>query len=158
MTAQRKAFVNEYLKDKNATKAAIRAKYSARTAPQIAVALMKDPEIQGEIDRRMEKCAKKVDVGIERILLELAAIAFTNTGEIVDNEGCIKSNLSEEAQKAIASIKMTRDGAQVSTYDKMRALELLGKYNRMFVDKTENVNVDMTLEQYLSKVNDEDEY
>ena len=40
----------------------------------------------------------------------------------------------------------------------MRALETLGKHLGMFVDRSENINVGMTYEQYLKDVQDENEY
>ena len=45
------AFVVEYCKDKNATQAAIRAGYSAKTAASIGAENLRKPQIRAEIDR-----------------------------------------------------------------------------------------------------------
>ena len=59
MNPKQKMFVAEYLVDRNATKAAIRAGYSERRAPQTGWELTKKPEIAAAIrvadDERMER-------------------------------------------------------------------------------------------------------
>ena len=50
-----------------------------------------------------------------------------------------------EKRKAISNIKQTKHGISVESYDKVKALELLGKYIGLFNDKqdiTINNNID----------------
>ena len=68
---------------------------------------------------------------------ELAAIGFaraTNFLCVSDGELTIRStdSLSKQDQAAIASIEKTSSGIRLRFYDKMKALELLGKYMGMF--------------------------
>ena len=68
---------------------------------------------------------------------ELAAIGFaraTNFLCVSDGELTIRStdSLSRQDQAAIASIEKTSSGIRLRFYDKMKALELLGKYMGMF--------------------------
>ena len=49
------------------------------------------------------------------------------------------SELDETTRKVIAGYKKTQSGFAVETYDKMKALELLGKYLGMFKDEAPNI-------------------
>ena len=62
LTDKQLAFVREYMLDRCATKAAIRAGYSAKTASAMATALMKKSEVADEIRRR--EAALEVQSGI----------------------------------------------------------------------------------------------
>ena len=44
--------------------------------------------------------------------------------------------LTPEKRAAVASVKKGRDGMEIKTYDKLRALELLGKHLGMFDAKS----------------------
>ena len=74
MNDKQNAFVHEYLKDKNATQAAIRAGYSPRSAGQSAHRMMKDSEIKAAIDSGLEEAAENAQVTaewvIERLMIE----------------------------------------------------------------------------------------
>ena len=48
--------------------------------------------------------------------------------------------LTEKEKKVIAGYKKTKNGMTVETYDKMKALELLGKYLGMFKDDSPIIN------------------
>jgi phage terminase small subunit len=75
MTAKQEAFAIEYLKDKNATQAAIRAGYSKKTAYSIGCEMLRKPEIQEIIRAEQEKAAAKATLTIEDIAKNLKEIA-----------------------------------------------------------------------------------
>ena len=83
LTPKQQMFVKEYLIDLNATQAALRAGYSARTAGAIGKENLQKPLIQAEIQKNMNNRAEKVEISSERILQELAAIAFHDTNDVV---------------------------------------------------------------------------
>ena len=74
------------------------------------------------------------------VVEELAAIGFaraTNFLCVSEGELTIRptDTLSKADQAAIASIERTSNGIRLKFYDKMKALELLGKYLGMFEGK-----------------------
>lgn len=75
LTDKQKRFVDEYLVDLNATQAAIRAGYSAKTAYSIGQENLRKPAIQAALARRQEAYAKRVEWTVEEILADLRTIA-----------------------------------------------------------------------------------
>ena len=73
----------------------------------------------------------------KQVVEELAAIGFaraTNFLRVSDGELTIREtdSLSKADQSAIAAIERSSTGIKLKFYDKMKALELLGKYMGMF--------------------------
>lgn len=137
LTPKQRRFIDEYLIDLNATQAAIRAGYSEKTAYSIGVQLLKKLEIQVEIQKRRNRLQSKLEITQERVLQELAAIAFANGADYakVVNTGLLPTvemiptdELPPEKLPAIAGIKANQYGVEVKLHDKVKALELLGKY------------------------------
>ncbi len=120
MTDKQMLFISEYLINGfNATQAAISAGYSEKTAYSQGQRLLKDVEVSENIRKSIDEALgqNKSTLKLE-ILHELRNIAFTEFG---------------------IDIKRNKDGEiyEVSRRDKLRALELLGKYMTMFTDKAQ---------------------
>ena len=137
LTPKQRRFIDEYLIDLNATQAAIRAGYSEKTAYSIGLQNLKKLEIQAEIQKRRNRLQNKLEITQERVLQELAAIAFANGSDYakVVNTGLLPTvemiptdELPPEKLPAIAGIKANQYGVEVKLHDKVKALELLGKY------------------------------
>lgn len=164
LTAKQKAFVSEYLIDLNATQAAIRAKYSEKTAEQMAYQLLQKTSVQEAIQGAMKNREQRTQITQDKVLNELAKIAFANgtdfaslmTGmkkkqvwndetqeydEIDVEEQFVQfvdtDSLPEDKKAAVAAIKETRYGIAVESHDKVKALELIGKHLGMFKEKIE---------------------
>lgn len=152
LTAKQKRFIDEYLVDLNATQAAIRAGYSKKTAAFIGAENLKKPQIQAEVQRRMAKRQERTEVTQDRVVEELARLAFANAadfvtvrerkietadGSVVVDSAVVKytSELTVDQQAAIAGIKQGANGVELKLCDKLKALELLGRHMGMFTDK-----------------------
>ena len=151
MTERQKRFIAEYLIDLNATQAAIRAGYSVKTAGSIGDENLKKPEINSAIAKEMAKRSKRTGVNQDRVVLELAKIAFVNASDVIDADtATVKDDATADDTAAIQSIKVkvfpTKDGEgverEIKLGDKLKALELLGKHLGMWNDKFDlNVNL-----------------
>ncbi len=147
LTAKQEMFVQEYLIDLNATQAAIRAGYSTATAKDIGCENLAKPNIRARIDEALAERSKRTGVNQDRVIRELARIAFVNAENVINpNEATVKADASEDDTAAIASVKVkTVSGdefdsteREIKFADKLKALELLGKHLGMFKD---NINL-----------------
>ena len=141
LTDKQKRFCDEYLIGLNATQAAIRAGYSKETAGVIAAENLTKPIIAEYINKRLEERQKRTEVTQDFVIRELLNIAGANATNFVsiDAKGTVEivatEKLNESQRSAIASIKAGANGTEVKTYDKIRALELLGKHLGMFSER-----------------------
>lgn len=99
------------------------------------------PGRRRNVEASMARGKKKSgEVSRERVMEELVAIGFAKVTDFLcvkNDELVIKSTdaLTPEAEAAIASIERTSQGLKVKFYDKLKALELLGKHMGMFDGK-----------------------
>ncbi len=153
LTKKQKIFCDEYLIDLNATQAAIRAGYSVESAGSIGNENLKKPEIRACIEKAMAERSKRTGINADRVLRELARIAFVNAADVINfDNATIAEGASEDDTAAIASVKVktipTADGEgverEIRLADKIKALELCGKHLGMFKDDPES-NVPVTV-------------
>lgn len=151
LTAKQKKFVEEYLIDLNATQAAIRAGYSPKNAGKIGHELLE--KTRNEIDRAIAERSRRTGINQDRVLRELAKIAFVNPGDVINfDEATVKGDAKEEDLAAIASVKIknipTEDGEiterEIKLCDKLKALDLLGKHLGIY-DKHESEDKNLTI-------------
>lgn len=147
LSAIKKRFCDEYLIDLNATQAVIRAGYKINgdnSAASIGSKLLKEPDVAKEVAKQMAERSKRTGINQERVVQELARIAFVRaTDVIVPGDASIKDNASEDDLACIQSVKVKTTNSEkgvtvereVRLNDKMKALELLGKHLGMFTDK-----------------------
>lgn len=143
MTKKQKRFIEEYLMDLNATQAAIRAGYSPDTAKAIGCENLTKPDIRAHIDRAMAERSKRTGVNADRVVQELAKIAFVNATEVIDPKtATVREDALPEDTAAIQSVKVKTFGEdglerEIKMADKLKALEMLGRHLGMFKDKLE---------------------
>lgn len=133
MTDKQKRFCDEYLIDLNATQAAIRAGYSKKTADRIGNENLKKLEVQTYLSERMNEKQSELIASQDEVLRFLTSVL---RGE--EKEQTLK--MADVGVQEIAEIN-------VSTKDRLRAAELLGKAYGAFrekVDVTGNVPVVIT--------------
>lgn len=145
LTEKQKRFVEEYLIDLNATQAAIRAGYSAKTANEQGARLLVNVSIQKAISRAMTARSNRTNISQDRVVNELAKIAFLNIADLIDQNGNMKSNVSRDDMAGIEWMRSrgieTENGYVKETEfrltSKLKALELLGRHLGMFTDRVE---------------------
>ena len=144
MTNKQKRFVEEYLIDLNATQAAIRAGYSPDTAGSIGNENLKKPEICACVEKAMAERSKRTGVCADRVVQELAKIAFLNLRDVIDPKtAAVREDASDEDTAALQSIKVKKSYSETGesiereakAADKLKALELLGRHLGMWNDK-----------------------
>ena len=137
LTAKQQRFCDEYLIDLNATQAAIRAGYSARSARQIADRNMSNDDIKQYIAARMAEKESELIADQDEVLKYLTSVLRgEGTEEVVVVEGC-----GEGYSNATT---ITKD---ISPKDRLKAAELLGKRYNLFSDK---MKVDVALPVVIS--------
>lgn len=139
LTEKQKRFVAEYLVDLNATQAAIRAGYSKKTAEVIGYENLRKPQIADEIEKRQEKLRNKLEITQERVIDEIAGIAFANASDFVTvtETGLLNikptSKVPKEKLPALAGIKYSANGAvEIKLHDKPAALRMLAEHLGLF--------------------------
>ena len=159
LTAKQQRFCDEYLIDLNATQAAIRAGYKkSEYTDTNANKLLDNTRIKDAIEKAMAERSKRTGINQDRVVQELARIAFVNASDVINPEDAsVRSDATKDDLACIQSVKVKiMDGEKGSSIerevrlnDKMKALELLGKHLGMFKDKVEleadldlNINID----------------
>lgn len=156
-------FVKEYLKDLNKTQAYIRAGYKAKNenvAAASAAKLLRNPKIQEKIQAAMKEREKRTEITQDRVLKEIANLAFTDRTGIVNlkNNNLIIKNFDEltpEQKACISGVKETKHGIEVTFYNKEKALEMLGRHLGMFNDKVK-IDGEMTVNNPFTELTTEE--
>jgi phage terminase small subunit len=150
-------FAREYLIDLNGARAAIAAGYSEKGADVRAVELLGNRRVQALIASLTKDKLGKLDISADWVLGELRKLAGYDAGAIFNDDGSLKPIKEWDPSVRAALVGLEHDklfehfgkteakhvGAtvKVKLADKLRALELLGKYLKLF---TEKVQLDAT--------------
>ena len=122
LTPKQERFVCEYLKDLNATQAAIRAGYSENSAGQIGAENLRKPAIKEAIDAKLN---------------EMNSSAIADAAETLEYlTSVMRGEQEDEVLRLSGSGEQSKTALRVAAKDRMRAAELLGKYYGLFVDRT----------------------
>jgi phage terminase small subunit len=90
LTEKQQRFVAEYLIDLNATQAAIRAGYSAKTAGNIGYEQLGRPDIAEAIAGAKAKRSEKTGINAEWVLKRLADAADADLADLYDDAGALR--------------------------------------------------------------------
>lgn len=151
LTPLQKRFAEEYLIDLNATEAAVRAGYSKRSAGALGHNLLQKPDVAALIQELMDARSKRTEITADKVLQELARVAFSNMKDYAqwgtfgvalhDSE-----NLKEDAARCVAEVSQTtsKDGGSIKfkLHDKVGALGKLGEHLKLFTQKHEHSGPD----------------
>ena len=116
LTKKQDLFCQEYMVDLNASKAAVRAAYSAKTASRIGPELLGKTWVASRIQELMNARSKRVRRKSDDVLKDLELVKVDAMKQVVDKDG--------------NSLMANHAGA-------LKALELEGRHLKMFTDKME---------------------
>lgn len=162
LTPKQQFFVLSYLRDFNATRAAMEAGYSKKTAYAIGWELLRKPEIQAEIQYQKQTMADELGISVQRVIAEYMKIAFTDISDLIDfgqrevqamgMMGPLKDEEGNPVMKTvnfvdfkdsgsidgsvISEVKQGKEGVSIKLHDKMRALKELEKYLNYMDEET----------------------
>lgn len=161
LRGRRRAFVEEWFKDFNGTRAAERAGYmgNENTLAVTASRMLRNAKVRAYISERF--AAKAMDA--DEVLARLANQARGDIGDLLQPGGIIDLDRVKAAGlthliKSITYQKGQR--VRVELYSSQRALELIGKHQRLFVGRYEHSGleggpIEVTLTEVVVKLPDE---
>jgi phage terminase small subunit len=154
LTPKQLRFVEEYLIDLNATQAYLRAGYRVKlTSARVqACRLLADPSVAEAIQRAKHKRAERTEITQDRVLQELARIAFFDIRKLYREDGTLKkpTELDDETAAALVGIDIQETisgGAggdavivtrKAKVIDRTGALALAMRHLGMLKDKVEH--------------------
>lgn len=153
LTEEQQRFVDEYVRDPNATLAYRRAYPGVgyATAGANGHKLLKNPQIQGEIAAARAAQQRRIRVDADRVVREIARVGFADVLDLFDADGCLLPlrDVPIGTRRAVASVKVRQERVkwttagettvtraervvEVKLADKLTALEKLGKHLGLF--------------------------
>lgn len=153
LTGKQALFCAEYLVDLNATQAAIRAGYSAKTARVTAQDLLTKPKVAERLQQLMRERAQRTQVTADRVISEVARLGFSDLRKLFTSHGTLLpvNEWPADMAAAVASVEVDElfEGVgadriqvgytrKVKLWDKGKALEMLGRHLKLWVDRMEH--------------------
>ena len=147
LTDKQEAFCRQYIIDLNASKAAVRAGYSERTAGAIGSENLTKPEIQARITELREEAMKRAELTADMIIEELRSLGFWNIQDFLNQDNSITDlvDLPRDTTRPIVGIKVKQSfipqedsepirevTTELKLVDKRGALVDLGKHLGIF--------------------------
>jgi len=150
LTPKQRKFCLEYLKDFNATRAAVDAGYSKRSAKEIGSGNLTKHNVQEHLSKKINKAEQMAEIDIALILKHLYDMAFFDVTTLYNEEGDLlpMKEWPEVAGRLVAGVDIEyREIAKEAVVVKRikipsreRNTENLGRYLAMFTDKIKDVS------------------
>lgn len=162
MTERQRIFARIIAADpeENITKAALSAGCTPKSAHVVGFRWLKLDKVQDEIARIRSQKVIKLDISAEKVLRELARLAFLDPRKLFAEDGSLKpiNELDDDTAAAIAGVEYEKlfehfgkgqakhvgTTTKVKLINKTAALEMLGKYLKLFQEQNQtiiNVNI-----------------
>lgn len=155
-------FVREYLTSRNGEQSAIKAGYHKKTARSQAARLLTKANVREEINRQREAIAARTLITADRLLQEIAHIAFADPADVSDESGNLipVRDLPVHARKAIASIKVKRtvedkvlyEIVEYKFWDKGQAQERISKHLGLYLEQEDIQALRAKLQELIAKI------
>lgn len=143
MEAKQQAFVEAYLRHFNASRAALEAGYSERTAYSQGHRLLKKAEIRAAIESRIAAAAMSAD----EVLSRLSDMARADIGDFLDlditklkrhpQSRLLKRVKRTIKTRTIGEVEETTEVIEIELHDPQSALVQLGRYHRLWIDRVQ---------------------
>ena len=141
LTRKEEAFVKHYCQTINGAEATRRAGYSPKTAKVIAYENLTKPYIKARIDERLESLTMTKGELLARVS-EVAGSSledFLRFDEIEPGKTVVTIDVAKAKLAAklglIKKFRNSRYGVEIELYDKLEALELLGRHLGLWRDR-----------------------
>jgi phage terminase small subunit len=145
LSPKQKRFCDEYLVDGNGYRAAVRAKYSKKTARGQASRLLAKANVKDYLASKSQKIEQKLEISAERTLLEIARVAYTPVSAFYDKDGRLipVHELGPDAAACIAGVEIEEIKSRgkvigtlkkIKRFDKNVPLGYLAKHFKLFTD------------------------
>ena len=156
LTARQKVFVDEYLIDLNATRAAKAAGYNDKTAGKIGWENLGKPHIAAAVQKAMAERAKRVKIKADDVLREILLIMQSDVRNYTVDESqelIVKPGVDNAAGRAVSSFRrrvkyqLNEEGVptkvvetEIKLWSKPTAIEHAAKHLGMLTNKVEHSN------------------
>ena len=153
LSPQQEAFCQNYVSGMSATAAYIEAGYKPGTASKAVHVLLKNPKVAERLAELRAQRAKEHDITAERVLGELARVAFASITDVVAwktvklthpetgqelyvpavDLAADSADLDPAIRAAVAEVSLSKDGTfKVKMHDKLVALDKLSRHLGLF--------------------------
>lgn len=150
LTTKQQRFVAEYLVDHNATQAAIRAGYSAKTAQVISAENLSKPIIQTALQEALQKQQARTEITADWTLKEIHKLAKFNAKKLFNSDGSLIpiQDLDDDTAACIGGVDVSKSVSgsgedreveiikKVKIWDKGQALDKLARHFKLYDDPT----------------------
>ena len=141
LTRKQRMFVNEYVIDNKAVEACIRAGYAEKSSRSAGYRLLNVPAIAAAIEDRLNQQQIASDTTVDKIVREWARIAMANLQHLFTENGTVLPvhEWPVDAAHAVQSVELDSEGRvdKLKLWPKTAALEAVGKWRGMYVDRHE---------------------
>lgn len=148
LTPRNLKFIDNYINTGNATRSYIDAGYSPNGADVSSIRLLGNASVIEEVEKRRAEIAKRNDITSDKVINEIAKIAFANSEdffdwdeqevELIPDSGVFvkkgvalmktSEHLTRKHKACIKSIEEKQHGVKLELYDKQKALDSLKQY------------------------------
>jgi len=153
LSGKQEDFCKYYVMYDNATKAAIKAGYSPKTAYRTGADNLKKPHVVERIEELKEQKFKELELSDGYVIEKIKTVLEFDPVDICEiTDGVLKirnlEEMPERIRKSIKSIKQKKAGIEITLMDKDKNLEMLARIRGMFKDNLdlgENFKIKVTL-------------
>ncbi|PYU18701.1 MAG: terminase small subunit [Acidobacteria bacterium] len=153
LTARQKRFIAEYLINPNATKAAIAAGYSKKTAEVAGSRLLRNVKVSQALAKKSNALYADLEISARKVLQGIAQLAYFDPRKLFDEDGRLKpiTELNDVTAMAVYGIDVQSlyshfgkgQAQEIGTISKIKLadrglnLERLGRHLKLFTDRVE---------------------